>query len=120
MISLCQDSDARGVVVHARCCLVNSCPRFRRSDLAQNVVTICLCDKAHVVSLSYKPSISSLTRCGSDPTFPADTRFAPNILGRACCFRLWKAPVWTASALSGLPIRCSAPNTEGDLRSCRA
>ena len=35
---------------------------FAISDLAQKVVTICMCDKVHMVSLSYKPSISSSTR----------------------------------------------------------
>ena len=40
-----------------------------------------------------------------------DTRFEPNILGRACVFSVWR-PVWTASVLSGSLIRCSAPKME--------
>ena len=46
-----------------------------------------------------------------------DTCFAPNILGRAC---FPHSSAWAASELSGLPICCSAPNTEGDLRLSRA
>jgi len=38
----------------------------------------------------------------------ADTRFAPNILGRGCFISLWR-PVRKASALSGSLIRCLAP-----------
>ena len=60
--TLCQDSDARGVVVRSRCCLVNSCHHvFAISGHAQNVVTICLCDQLQLVSMSYQPSIASLT-----------------------------------------------------------
>ena len=40
-----------------------------------------------------------------------DTCFAPNILGRACFFFVWR-PVWTASALDNWQIRYSAPKME--------
>ena len=42
-----------------------------------------------------------------------ETRFEPNILGRGCFISL-RRPVRTASALSGLLIRCLAPNMEDD------
>ena len=41
-----------------------------------------------------------------------DTRFEPNILGRACVFPVWR-PVRTASALDNWQIRYSAPKMEG-------
>ena len=40
-----------------------------------------------------------------------DTCFAPNILGRGCFISLWR-PVRTASALSGLLVRCLASKME--------
>ena len=53
-----------------------------------------------------------------------DTCYAPNILGRGCFISLWR-PVRTASALSGLLMRCLAPNLEDAIissahRCCRA
>ena len=63
--------------------------------------------------IDHSPISLTFGRPGGYHTFSnTDMRFAPNILGRACVFSVWR-PVRTASALDNWQIRYSAPKMEG-------
>ena len=71
MIPICQDSDARGVVVRSRCCLVNSVTTFSPSPILHKKLWLFACAMRARDLLSYNQTISSQTRAGrTRVTFP--------------------------------------------------